>query len=65
MYWENTNKLLYHGFNGIKTGNTSEAGPCLASSYSTDKNNYILVVLGCKSTDHRWNDTMSMLEWVV
>lgn len=22
-FWENTNRLLYHGFNGIKTGNKS------------------------------------------
>ena len=29
--WENTNKLLKRGFQGIKTGNTAEAGPCLAS----------------------------------
>ena len=33
MIWENTNKLLYSGFKGVKTGITSEAGPCLCSFY--------------------------------
>lgn len=32
LYWENTHKLLHKGYNGIKTGITSEAGPCLSSS---------------------------------
>ena len=33
MKWKNTNKLLDQGFEGIKTGHTETAGPCLASSY--------------------------------
>ena len=35
MIWKNTNKLLDKGFQGIKTGITDAAGPCLASSYKT------------------------------
>jgi D-alanyl-D-alanine carboxypeptidase (penicillin-binding protein 5/6) len=32
--WDNTNKLLgVDGFNGVKTGVTDAAGPCLAASY--------------------------------
>ena len=32
--WENTNKLLgVEGFNGVKTGITDAAGPCLTASY--------------------------------
>ena len=32
--WENTNKLLgVEGFNGVKTGITDAAGPCLCASY--------------------------------
>jgi D-alanyl-D-alanine carboxypeptidase len=33
--WENTNKLLdIQGFDGIKTGITPTAGPCLAARYT-------------------------------
>ena len=31
--WNNTNKLLYDGYAGIKTGITDIAGPCLSSMY--------------------------------
>ncbi len=32
--WDNTNKLLgVEGFNGVKTGVTDAAGPCLTASY--------------------------------
>jgi D-alanyl-D-alanine carboxypeptidase (penicillin-binding protein 5/6) len=31
--WENTNKMLWRGWSGIKTGCTPNAGPCLAASY--------------------------------
>lgn len=33
MIWVNTNKLLDKGYNGVKTGVTDNAGPCLSSSY--------------------------------
>lgn len=32
IVWENTNKMLQQGYNGIKTGVTDSAGPCLATS---------------------------------
>ena len=32
--WTNTNRLLSEGFDGIKTGITDTAGPCLAFSKS-------------------------------
>lgn len=31
--WKNSNKLLKKGFNGIKTGVTPAAGPCMATSF--------------------------------
>ena len=43
--YQNTNKLLQDGFDGIKTGITDTAGPCLAASYK----DYIIVVLNSKS----------------
>lgn len=45
MRWENTNKLLDYGFCGIKTGVTTDAGPCLASCFISKKRMYIVVVL--------------------
>lgn len=61
--WENTNKLLYQGFKGIKTGFTSSAGPCLASYYCTQNRNYTIVVLGCRSGEERWSETTQLLNW--
>lgn len=46
----NTNKLLEDGFDGIKTGITDSAGPCLAASYK----DFIVVVLNSKSMSDRW-----------
>jgi D-alanyl-D-alanine carboxypeptidase len=43
--YDNTNKLLEDGFDGIKTGITETAGPCLAASYK----DIIIVVLNSKS----------------
>jgi D-alanyl-D-alanine carboxypeptidase len=43
--WENTNKLLDNGFDGIKTGITETAGPCLSACYK----DYIIIVLNSKS----------------
>jgi len=34
LTWNNTNILLKHGFEGIKTGVTETAGPCFASLFS-------------------------------
>jgi len=37
VQWENTNFLLqYAGYNGLKTGITEAAGPCLSASYQKD-----------------------------
>ena len=43
--YDNTNKLLEDGFDGIKTGITDTAGPCLAASYKE----FIVIVLNSKS----------------
>ncbi|CAD8088345.1 unnamed protein product [Paramecium sonneborni] len=61
--WENTNKLLYQGFRGIKTGNTSVAGPCLASYYQTNNRSFTIVILGCRNQEDRWSETMQLLQW--
>lgn len=62
--WENTNKLLEHGFYGIKTGTTQQAGPCLASYFVSRKRPYIIVLLNCKSKGERWLDSCKLVDWV-
>ena len=60
--WTNTNSLLREGYSGIKTGITTSAGGCLASTTSIQKDKYswqdvLVVVLGCESTELRFVDT--------
>ncbi|CUH97571.1 putative secreted protein [Propionispora sp. 2/2-37] len=58
----NTNKLLWmmEDADGVKTGTTGEAGPCLVSSATRDNQRLIAVVLH----DHsRWYDSMQLLKY--
>jgi len=58
----NTNKLLWllDEVDGVKTGTTGQAGPCLISSATRDHQQLIAVVLH----DHsRWNDSMLLLKY--
>lgn len=57
----NTNKLLWllEEVDGVKTGTTNQAGPCLISSATRGNQQLIAVVLH----DHsRWNDSMQLLK---
>lgn len=58
----NTNKLLWmlEDADGVKTGTTNEAGPCLISSATRGSQKLIAVVLH----DHsRWYDSMQLLQY--
>jgi D-alanyl-D-alanine carboxypeptidase (penicillin-binding protein 5/6) len=58
----NTNRLLWmlEEADGVKTGTTSEAGPCLVSSATRGNHKLIAVVLH----DHsRWYDSMQLLKY--
>lgn len=58
----NTNKLLwmFEEADGVKTGTTGEAGPCLVSSATRGNQKLIAVVLH----DHsRWFDSMTLLKY--
>lgn len=59
---ENTNKLLWllPEADGVKTGTTSEAGPCLVSSATKNGWQLIAVILNDKK---RWQDSQSLLTW--
>jgi D-alanyl-D-alanine carboxypeptidase (penicillin-binding protein 5/6) len=58
----NTNKLLWmlDDADGVKTGTTNDAGPCLVSSATRGNQRLIAVVLH----DHsRWYDSMNLLKY--
>lgn len=57
---ENTNKLLEDGFEGIKTGITETAGPCLAACYK----DLVVVVLNSKSMNERWFEVKKLVKWI-
>lgn len=58
----NTNQLLwsYSGADGVKTGTTNAAGPCLVSSAHKDGRHLIAVVL---YSDDRYQDTIKLLDY--
>lgn len=58
----NTNKLLSlsEDADGIKTGTTGEAGPCLIASATRDNQQLIAVVL---HDGNRWYDALKLLEY--
>jgi len=51
------------GYNGVKTGITEAAGPCLSVSYQLDSYHFILVLLNCYSTEARWEEAPLIIEW--
>jgi D-alanyl-D-alanine carboxypeptidase len=66
--WANTNKLLgIAGCHGLKTGYTPKAGGCLSTIFNPDNEDttIVIIVLGCKTQDHRFIDTKHMMEWVL
>lgn len=58
----NTNRLLwrYLWAEGVKTGTTNAAGPCLISSASKDNRQLVAVVL---NSGNRWGDSVKMFEY--
>ncbi len=63
--WRNTNKLLAKGYNGVKTGITPSAGPCLATSIESDGISLIVVVLNTKTVDQRWVEVKKLTKWAM
>jgi D-alanyl-D-alanine carboxypeptidase len=61
--WVNTNKLLNVGFDGLKTGVTPAAGPCLTASLHSQAGYIIVTVLHCKSLEDRWSEVQSLATW--
>jgi serine-type D-Ala-D-Ala carboxypeptidase (penicillin-binding protein 5/6) len=69
LKWENTNKMLWQGWDGIKTGVTPNAGPCLAASTTraiAGREYEFLVVLLCSdSMEVRWKEVKDLIDWIV
>lgn len=68
IFWENTNKLLGQGFEGVKTGVTPNAGPCLSALYRIEKtdlqeNFIVVVVLNCENIQDRFDDVKKIVSW--
>lgn len=62
VVWENTNKLLRRpGFEGVKTGVTATAGPCLATLYRTQGRSFIVVLLRTNKLSRRFKETRLLL----
>ncbi|KAM3137125.1 hypothetical protein pb186bvf_010853 [Paramecium bursaria] len=60
--WKNTNKLLKKGWQGIKTGITTNAGPCFSGYYKNDQIEAIIIILNCSSMNQRWRDAENLLQ---
>lgn len=64
LVWKNGNRLLeIGGYEGIKTGTTSQAGACLVSAGVHDNDRLIVVVLGATSNDARYIDARNLFRW--
>ena len=63
--WSNTNKLLGKGFNGLKTGVTPAAGPCLAASFEKDSLHLVIIVMNTKTMDNRWVEVPKLTLWAI
>ncbi len=61
----NTNRLVrfYDGATGLKTGYTADAGYCLSATATKDKLSLIAVVLGGETSDQRFNDAKTLLNF--
>lgn len=68
--WYNTNILLEDPkgrYQGVKTGQTVNAGSCLSSLYVDEKKGYhfIVVVIGTTSNKHRFQETAKLVNWCI
>ena len=61
----NTNKLVrfYPGATGLKTGFTSTAGYCLSASAQREEMELIAVVMGCSTSQERFNACKTLLDY--
>jgi len=64
--WYNTHLMLgQRGINGVKTGITPNAGPCLCTSIWNEDFEIMVVILNTKNTDIRWPETWKLANWAM
>ena len=64
--WENTNNLLgVDGYNGVKTGITPTAGPCLCASYDKGGVQLMVVIMNCKSVEKRYMEIKKLVRYSI
>jgi len=64
--WQNTNKLLNEGWDGVKTGVTQSAGPCMSACCRiSDRLSLVITTLNSDSTEMRWSDVVQLASWAV
>lgn len=62
--WVNTNLMLSEGFQGVKTGVTSKAGPCLCVNRVLQTGeSLVITLLKCKSMESRWKEVKKLADW--
>lgn len=61
--WDNTNQLLTQGFDGVKTGYTAHAGPCLCASLRSGSIRIIITVLRARDREERWREVPRLARW--
>jgi len=65
LRWENTNKLLGHGFSGVKTGTTKAAGPCLCTNYKFAGESIVTTLLNSRTSESRWMEATKLTHWAI
>jgi len=63
--WQNSNKLLNGFFQGVKTGITPTAGPCLCSYISYMDFSAIACIMDAKNMDVRWKEMATLMIWAL
>jgi D-alanyl-D-alanine carboxypeptidase len=64
--WENTNRLLCReGWNGVKTGITTAAGPCLSAYYKNRDGDFIIILLCSISMEIRWIEAPKLVDYAI
>lgn len=63
--WINTNQLLplNAGYDGIKTGTTTQAGACLVASARRGDDHLLMAVLGSETASGRYVDSRNLYRW--
>jgi len=64
--WYNTHLMLgQRGINGVKTGITPNAGPCLCTSIWNEDFEIVVVIIATKNMDIRWPETWKLANWAM